>query len=91
MPVVVEDHPPEASPTAAIERWRQVPVAVAVDVSHAECQIDRSIRPLCAPGQQPRLFGRAVTVQCEPPDFGAVLHALTVIQPGEVWSSPPGA
>jgi regulator of RNase E activity RraA len=36
------------------------------------------------PGRQPRLFGRAVTVQCEPPDFGAVLRALEVIQPGDV-------
>ncbi len=84
MPVVVEDHPPQACPTAAIERWRNVPVAVAVDVSHAECQIDRSIRPLCAPGQQPRLFGRAVTALCEPPDFGAVLYALDRITPGDV-------
>ena len=58
MPVVIEDRKPDAFPAAAIERWRQVPVAVAVDVSHAECQIDRSIRPLCAPGKQPRLFGR---------------------------------
>lgn len=84
MPVIVEDRPPETSSAAAIERWRQVPVAVAVDVSHAECQIDRSIRPLCAPGQQPRLFGRAVTALCEPPDFGAVLYALDRIKPGDV-------
>ena len=84
MPVIVEDRPPETSSAAAIKRWRQVPVAVAVDVSHAECQIDRSIRPLCAPGQQPRLFGRAVTALCEPPDFGAVLYALDKIKPGDV-------
>jgi regulator of RNase E activity RraA len=84
MPVIIDVHPPETSSAAAIERWRQVPVAVAVDVSHAECQIDRSLRPLCAPGQQPRLFGRAVTALCEPPDFGAVLYALDKIKPGDV-------
>lgn len=84
MPVIVEDRKPDTSLDAAIERWRQVPVAVAVDVSHAECQIDRSIRPLCPPGQQPRLFGRAVTALCEPPDFGAVLYALDKIKPGDV-------
>ena len=84
MPVILEDHQPETSSTAAIQRWRQVPVAVAVDVSHAQCQIDRAIRPLCPPGQQPRLFGRAVTALCEPPDFGAVLYALDRIKPGDV-------
>jgi 4-hydroxy-4-methyl-2-oxoglutarate aldolase len=36
------------------------------------------------PGRQPRLFGRAVTAFCEPPDFGAVLHALDLLEPGDV-------
>ncbi len=31
-----------------------------------------------------RLFGRAVTALREPPDFGAVLQALDLIQPGDV-------
>ncbi|HQY74010.1 MAG TPA: dimethylmenaquinone methyltransferase [Aestuariivirga sp.] len=84
MPVTIDNYQPEASSPGTIERWRQVPVAVAVDVSHAECQIDRAIRPLCPPGQQPRLFGRAVTALCEPPDFGAVLYALDKIKPGDV-------
>lgn len=69
---------------AEIDRWREVPVSIAVDLNLEPGQIDPAIRPLMPPGQQPRLFGRAVTVQCEPPDFGAVLHALTVIKPGEV-------
>jgi regulator of RNase E activity RraA len=30
------------------------------------------------------LFGRAVTAHCEPPDFGAVLHALECAGPGDV-------
>lgn len=67
-----------------MERWRRIPVAFAVDVSHAACQIDPNIRPLCPPGRQPRLFGRAVTANCVPPDFGAVLHALDLVKPGDV-------
>jgi 4-hydroxy-4-methyl-2-oxoglutarate aldolase len=69
---------------AAIERWRAVPVAVAVDLGRDVGQIDPAIRPLRPSGQQPRLFGRAVTVFCEPPDFGAVLHALDLVEPGDV-------
>jgi regulator of RNase E activity RraA len=69
---------------AAIERWKDVPAAIAVDLNLEPGQIDPAIRPLMPPGKQPRLFGRAVTVQCEPPDFGAVLQALEVIGPGEV-------
>lgn len=67
-----------------IDRWREVPASIAVDLNLDPGQIDPAIRALMPPGQQPRLFGRAVTVRCEPPDFGAVLHALTVIKPGEV-------
>ena len=67
-----------------LTRWRKVPVAVAVDVSKGACQIDPAIRPLRPAGQQPRLFGSAVTAICAPPDFGAVLRALDVIKPGDV-------
>ena len=69
---------------SGFERWRDVPVAIAVDLNLDPGQIDPAIRPLMPPGQQPRLFGRAVTAQCAPPDFGAVLHALEIIQPGDV-------
>ncbi len=68
---------------AEIARWRDIPVAVAVDLS-PESQIDPSIRPLNPPGRQPRLLGRAVTVSCTPPDFGAVVHALEHVGRGEV-------
>ena len=68
---------------AEIARWRDIPVAVAVDLS-PESQIDPSIRALNPPGKQPRLFGRAVTVACTPPDFGAVVHALEHVGKGEV-------
>ncbi len=67
-----------------LERWRAVPVSIVVDLNLEPGQIDPAIRPLMPPGQQPRLFGRAVTALCEPPDFGAVLHAMGVIQPGDV-------
>ena len=66
-----------------VEAWRAIPVAVAVDLS-PESQIDPAIRPINPPGKQPRLFGRAVTVSCAPPDFGAVVHALEHIGKGEV-------
>ncbi|MDQ7247943.1 RraA family protein [Dongia sedimenti] len=66
-----------------IDPWRTVPVAVAVDLS-PESQIDPAIRPLNPPGRQPRLFGRAVTVSCTPPDFGAVVHALEHVGRGQV-------
>ncbi|HSV00185.1 MAG TPA: dimethylmenaquinone methyltransferase [Roseiarcus sp.] len=84
--MTVAFYPRAASgPTPAeIERWRNVPVAVAVDVGRPATQIDPAIRPLLPAGRQPRLFGRAVTALCEPPDFGAVLVAIDCIGPGEV-------
>ncbi len=82
----VKLHPVSVPPISAelIERWRAVPVAVLVDVSKGACQIDPAIRPLCPAAQQPRLFGRAVTALCAPPDFGAVLRALDVMKAGDV-------
>src|SRR5215468_7955293 len=67
-----------------IEPWSRVPVAVAVDLGRDVGQIDPAIRPLRPPGQQPRLFGRTVTALCQPPDFGAVLHALDLVEAGDV-------
>ncbi|WP_211596187.1 RraA family protein [Paracoccus aestuariivivens] len=70
-------------PQALVDRWRRIPVPVIVDLA-AECQIDIAIRPLCPAGQQPALFGRAVTARCAPPDFGAVLRAIGLMQKGDV-------
>lgn len=92
MPVTIHRAPASDLAPSDIERWRTVPVAVAVDLGRDSLgrdglgvgQIDPAIRPLRPAGQQPRLFGRAVTAHCEPPDFGAVLHALDLVQPGEV-------
>lgn len=85
MPVTLHSPPhPDLTP-AEIARWAAVPVAVAVDLGRdAAGQIDPAIRPLRGAGLQPRLFGQAVTLRCEPPDFGAVLHAMDVIRPGQV-------
>ena len=84
MPVTLRT-PSEPDLTAAeIARWAAVPVAVAVDMVRDAGQIDPAIRPLRPAGMQPRLFGQAVTVRCEAPDFGAVLHALDVIRRGQV-------
>jgi 4-hydroxy-4-methyl-2-oxoglutarate aldolase len=84
MPVTLHTPPPCDLTAAEIARWADVPVAVAVDQCREGGQIDPAIRPLRAAGQQPRLFGRAVTLRCEPPDFGAVLHAMDVVRPGDV-------
>lgn len=69
---------------AEIARWSVIPVAVAVDLVREAGQIDPAIRPLRPAGLQPRLFGQAVTVRCEAPDFGAVVQALDVIQRGQI-------
>jgi regulator of RNase E activity RraA len=83
MPVTT--HPaPAPLPDAALAPWHAVPAALAVDCAPGARQIDPAIRPLRPAGQQPRLFGRAVTVQVTPPDFGAMLHVLDVAGPGDV-------
>jgi regulator of RNase E activity RraA len=83
--MTVTIHPaPAPLPETAIAPWRYVPVALAVDCAPGARQIDPAIRPLRPSGQQPRLFGRAVTVRVSPPDFGAMLHVLDLAGPGDV-------
>ncbi len=84
MPVTIHAVPSGGLSEAEIARWRAVPVAVAADLARGADQIDPAIRPLNPPGRQPRLVGRAVTALCEPPDFGAVLHAVERIVQGDV-------
>jgi 4-hydroxy-4-methyl-2-oxoglutarate aldolase len=84
MTVVIHPTAPNGLTDAETEAWRSVPVAIAVDLARNSGQIDPAIRPINPPGRQRALFGRAVTVLCEPPDFGAVVHALEVIGPGDV-------
>lgn len=78
-------HPAARAPLAPalLERWRRIPVPVAVDLL-PECQIAPAIRPMLPAGRQRSLFGRAVTARCEVPDFGAVLKALEWVEPGDV-------
>lgn len=84
MSVTVFTPPANGLSQADYDAWRAVPAAVAVDLGRDIGQIDPAIRPLNPPGHQPRLFGRALTVCCDPPDFGAVVHALDVAKPGDV-------
>lgn len=84
MPVTLHTAPACDLSPAELDRWRAIPVAVAVDLGRDVGQLDPRIRSLRPAGRQPRLFGRAVTALCEPPDFGAVLHALELIAPGDV-------
>ena len=82
MPVTL--HATALPPAPDLSAWADIPVAIAVDTVPDARQIDPAIRPLRPAGQQPRLAGRAVTVDCAAPDFGAVLHALDLIGAGEV-------
>ena len=84
MAVIVHPASGATAVGAEMEAWRLIPVAVAVDLVRDDGQIDPAIRPLNPPGRQPRLFGRAVTAHCEPPDFGAVVHALDIVGAGDV-------
>lgn len=67
-----------------MKRWSKMPVTIVADVSDDVCLIDPLIRPLRPAGEQPRLFGRAVTARCVPPDFGAVLRAIDFVVAGDV-------
>jgi 4-hydroxy-4-methyl-2-oxoglutarate aldolase len=67
-----------------LARWRKVPTAIVADMSEGHCLIDPDIRPLKPAGQQPRLFGHAVTAKVDSPDFGAVLNALELVRPSDV-------
>lgn len=84
MSVTLHTCPLNPIPPSLLDAWRKVPVSVVVDLDESIRQIDPAIRPLRVAGSQPALFGRAVTVHCEPPDFGAVLHAIDVAGKGDV-------
>ncbi len=84
MSINLHTSPKNSVPQSLLDAWRKVPVSVVVDLDESIRQIDPAIRPLRVAGTQPALFGRAVTVQCEPPDFGAVLHAIDAVGEGDV-------
>jgi regulator of RNase E activity RraA len=83
MTVTIQARPEYILTLKEIEPWRAIPVAIAVDLVPA-AQLDIRIRPINPPSRQARLRGPAVTARCVPPDFGAVLHALDRISPGDV-------
>ncbi|WNJ88865.1 RraA family protein [Bosea sp. 685] len=84
MPVSVQAPQIPQIAQSDLDRWRAVPAAIIADLDRHDALLDPRIRPICAVGRQPRLFGRAVTALCEPPDFGAVLYAVDAVGPGDV-------
>jgi len=83
MTVTIHSDQSDSLSSDEMEQWQNIPVAIAADLAPEE-QLDIAIRPLCTAGKQPKLCGRAVTAHCEPPDFGAVLHGVDLIKPGDV-------
>jgi len=79
-------HPEHTSaiPQDLVTRWGRVPVTVISDILQGDGLLPREIRLLRAPGTALRLAGIARTCACTPPDFGSVLVAIDVIQPGEI-------
>lgn len=90
MPVTLFPPPEDRLTDDEIRGWAAVPAAVAADLVPEE-QLDPEIRPVRAPGQQPAMLGRALTVACTPPDFGAVVHVLDVASPADVVVIAAGA
>jgi len=67
-----------------IDRWAKVPVTIISDVLVGKGLLNPQIRPLGLPGERVRMAGLARTASCQSPDFGAVLHAVDTIEPGEI-------
>lgn len=67
-----------------VAAWREIPVTIASDISTDRIVVDPLIRPLRAFPLGTRMVGQAVTAWCERSDFGAMLHALDIAQPGDV-------
>jgi 4-hydroxy-4-methyl-2-oxoglutarate aldolase len=65
-------------------KWRNIPTSIIADAANGTAHLPPAIRPLRPAGQQPYLFGRAVTVQCAPPGITAVIHGLAKLRPGDV-------
>ena len=97
MSITVNQAPSFSLALTELDRWRRVPVSVIVDLDPELRQIDPAIALLQSRAQthkqarqttdttaQPILFGRAITALCEPPDFGAVLHAIDHVGKGDV-------
>lgn len=68
---------------ADLAAWQAVPVSVVADLEPRQ-QIDPSISLKTRASDTRILLGRALTVACTPPDFGAVVHTLDHAGPGDV-------
>jgi 4-hydroxy-4-methyl-2-oxoglutarate aldolase len=67
-----------------IARWASVPTSIAADLFRGRTLVDPAIRPLRPFLGRSRLAGSAVTAWCEAADYGAVHHALSVAERGDV-------
>jgi len=61
-----------------------VPASIAADAFAGRTLIDPAIRPLRPFAEGQRLVGSAVTAFCEGSDYGAVHHAITLAEAGDV-------
>lgn len=84
MSVQVHERSDTTVSSELVDRWRVVPVAVLVDLDTGIRHIGPAIRSLLPAADHPTIIGRAFTARCEPPDFGAVMHSLDSIAPGDV-------
>ena len=83
--MAVTIHPPPGPlDPALVRRWAAISTTITADLVEGRALADPAIRPLRRFGAGPRLAGRARTVQIEPPDFGAVLHAIDRAEAGDV-------
>lgn len=76
--------PSTAIDSTQLARWRAIPTPVASDALQGRGLLNPSIRSIASVRPTQRMAGIAVTAACEPPDFGAVLHAVSVAGPGEI-------
>ena len=84
MPTRIHEPATFRLPRAVIERWAKVPASVAADLFAGLTVVDPAIRPLRPFAGGKRLVGSAVTAWCEGTDYGAVHHAITVAEAGDV-------
>lgn len=79
-------HKPSTSrlPRELVQRWGEVPASIAADAFAGRTLIDPAIRPLRPFAEGQRLVGSAVTAFCEGSDYGAVHHAITLAEAGDV-------
>jgi 4-hydroxy-4-methyl-2-oxoglutarate aldolase len=65
-------------------KWRNIPTTIIADAAKGAAHLPREICPLRPRGQQPYLFGRAVTVRCAPPGLNAIIQGIAKLRRGDV-------